>query len=61
MTLLTDAPSCTWSTEFKRKADEIEEQIEELKKQGSNDTVNMGKLKRQMTAKVRVVFSSLNN
>ncbi|BBN00427.1 hypothetical protein Mp_1g29090 [Marchantia polymorpha subsp. ruderalis] len=37
--------------EYKVKADEIEEQIQELKKQGSNDTTNLGKLKRQMTAK----------
>ncbi|KAL2653551.1 hypothetical protein R1flu_021679 [Riccia fluitans] len=37
--------------EHKLKADAVEEQVQELKKQGSNDTTNLGKLKRQMTAK----------
>jgi hypothetical protein len=58
---LTDALPCIWAAEFKLKADVIEEQIEELKKQGSNDTVNMGKLKRLMTAKVSIVCPYLNN
>ncbi|KAL3685453.1 hypothetical protein R1sor_003475 [Riccia sorocarpa] len=37
--------------EHKLKADAVEEQVQELKKQGSNDTASLGKLKRQMTAK----------
>ncbi len=44
--------------ELRAKAETIEDAIQERKKQGSSDTNELGKLKRQMTAKVctSVVF-----
>ncbi len=38
--------------ELRAKAETIEDAIQERKKQGSSDTNELGKLKRQMTAKV---------
>ena len=41
----------------KSEADEVENEIQALKKQASNETANLGKLKRQMTVKVEICMA----